>query len=152
MSDTPNTTPTDAHDLPDCGHKEWTLGCERCFFETKALAQRNLQVDQSAMDDATFRGASLFAWHIALVLASTIRQAAEMSSSLDLQKAHSARILYYNLKQLEDHITGLMADPPRMEAALRQAADIAVASHQAVQQQAAAPEPTPPASAIVLTD
>ena len=136
---------------PDCGHKEWTLGCPRCFQELTALAKGDAQVDTHA---ATLRGATLMCWHLMLLLRDFQAQLSVHTQSLDLQKVQVAKTLQTNLQQVEVHLTHLMTDEQRMTASLLEAARIAKITKEALDAERAAHGATPPQespSGIVIT-
>lgn len=107
---------------PDCGHKEWTLGCQRCFDETTALAKGDASVDTHT---AYIQGGTLMCWHMMLLLRDFQAQLAAMAQGIDLQKVQLAKTLMVNLQQLEVHLMALVADEGKMTAALVEAARIA---------------------------
>lgn len=107
---------------PDCGHPDWVVGCERCFFEVKSLALGNLS---TANGEAQMEGAILMNWHVLMVVADMEMQIAPLAKSLELDKVRLAKELIANLKALRVHLLGLGASPEKMTVALQQAARIA---------------------------
>ena len=130
----------------ECGHKDFVLGCERCFFDMKGLCNGSLHVeDRKAQMD----GAVLFNWHVLAVLKDLEDRLIPLTESLDLSKVSLAKNLIANLQQLSVYLIRLVASPGKLEAVMVQCAQMALA----VQQQMKAEEQgkTEVKSSIVIT-
>jgi hypothetical protein len=145
----------DGYEHPDCGHKNWRMGCARCWEEISRVAQGHI-VAQA--DDATLQGAIMMAWHMMLVLQQSQAKLEPKRRSLDIRQAEQAEAVAMNFLALSDHLVSLVADPRKLDTAMRQAAVIAQeAQKHSAEMQAATPSETPaptPAnpSPIILTD
>ena len=148
MEPTPalTTTPT-AEVPPDCEHRDWQMGCPRCFFEACGLAKGEIR---ATTVDAQMEGAILMNWHVLMVVADMETQLVPMTRSLELDKVRLAKELTANLKALRIYLIALGANPTKMEGALRSAA--IVAEHVNKLQQKEQEQPMTPVSSIILTD
>ena len=151
----PDQTPPDPNDprrLPDCGHKDWVLGCERCFLEMRALA---LQEAQIVSTKAELEGAMLMAWYVASVLANMEDQAAPMMNDLDIRKSGLARDVVANLRQLTNHLMLVLKDPHRLAHALQVGEEMLREFQAALQKrerQREAEDPGAAAGGLIITD
>ena len=138
---------------PECHHKDWELGCPRCFYEMKGLAEATVHAD---INKATVEGSVLMAWHIMLVLKSTERRLIPQMRSLDLQVAALAKAIYANFQSLTTHIVDLIADERRLSQALNETIAFVAETRQLMKQEPQQPPqaetPVAEASAILLTD
>lgn len=129
----------------ECGHKDWQMGCERCWWEVRGLANDTIRVSTA---EAQIEGAILFNWHVLLTLQGMEQQIAPMMRGIDLKEVELARNIIANLQQITVYLVRLVADPRKLGAALTNAALIArdMASR--------SPEPRAeaPTSSVVLTD
>ena len=135
---------------PECGHKDWVLGCERCFYEMRGLTEGSIHTDQQA---AQLNGGVLMAWHVMMVTMDMTHQLVPLTQSIDLQRSALARDVIANLKQVQIYLTRLVADERKMLGAMQAAALIATEmEHRAREEQAAAQPAQAPDSNIILTD
>lgn len=143
-----------ANPNPDCGHKEWTLGCAICFDEMFKVAKIGLGVEEIARMSKV-DGALIYNWYVLTVLTGLERQLVPRTNSIDLKMSGLARDLLANIHQLMDHFSSVISDPQRLATvmitseaslmAVRQQRDEAKAAE-------AAGEEPPKKSSIILTD
>lgn len=138
-------------DLPEeCLHKEWQLGCPRCFAEMRGISDGVIKVSNG---EAFQEGAILSLWHMMIVLADLDHQLIPMSKSLDLKKAELGLSLAANLRNLSAYMMRLAGDPVKLDKALVAASMLAAQAKERLQQEAApAPPPLMEQSRIFLTD
>lgn len=143
---------SDAPQLPDeCGHKDWVLGCPRCFYEAVRVAQGNIKAETA---ESHMEGAILIIWHLMVIMADMEDQLRPMTQSIDLSRNQVARDLINNLRQLSHYMMGLGSDAPKLQAALAQGALLAAQTKAAIdaRETGEAPPPKAEPSRIILTD
>ena len=139
-------------DLPDCGHKDWTLGCERCFYEITALAKGEVQAeDARQVHEHTLNGGVLFGWHLLTILGDIELQLRDIAdAALDLNKRNLATSLLRNVHNISAYVVSTCTDTHKMDAAINQAVVIATEMNKRMRQET---EPVATSvSRIVLTD
>lgn len=140
---TPEVIP-EGEALPaECGHKGWTLGCERCFWEMNGIAQGKIR--EAVLDDQ-IKGAVLFNWHVVMVIADMEAQLVPLSESMDIHRSQLGIDLIANLRNLSYYLMKLVADPGKLVHVMEQAALIATQTHARMAAERA------PAGAVTLTD
>lgn len=133
--------------FPDCGHKDWTVGCERCFWEATNIAKGNLQ--GRVLEDQT-EGAIMFASYMILVFTDMADQCVGMErAQLDLNKQQLARDLAVNIGGLIDHTLKILADPAKMHMSMEKGAAF---SNALAARTAARRATTPPAQSAPKAD
>ena len=100
---------------PDCQHDEWLVGCPRCFYEMKGLAEGTLHTEQQ---QAQFNGGVLMIWHVMMVTIDMVQQLTPLTRSIDLQRGAVARDVIANLKQVQVYLTRLVMDERRLISAM----------------------------------
>ena len=132
----------------ECGHKEWALGCERCFYEMNGLAKGEARI---ANTSAQLSGAILFNWHVIMVLQSIEHQLEPMTRSLELGQVTLAKNLIANLQSIEDHLVKLVQDSQKLTAVLAQAAAFSAKIEEELAKEKEQEQATPTPS-VMLTD
>lgn len=151
--ESPATTPTLTAEpaIPEeCGHKDWELGCKRCFFEMNAMARGNLR--SQTMEDH-LAGALILVYHLMALMDRCLQQIKPQMSSIDLQKNSVAKEVYANLVELQRYFVNLLADPHRMQAAMQEGAEISIEMKRAIEERKQGIEREPkPESNLIITD
>lgn len=135
----------------DCLHKDWTLGCERCFWEATNVAKGNIKADtqQGSIEQQT-EGAILFAWHAVMVLQDLGDQCLRSANTeLDIGKIGLCRDLAANMQQIAQHFIKTISDPRALAAAMQRAVLICMEMQRRHEQ---GPGSAPAESIIKLTD
>lgn len=137
--------------LSECGHKDYVLGCRKCFVELKALGEGTVAAD---MVDAQIVGATLMAWNIMLALKKLEDGAHRViTQSLDLRDVGTARSIQANLMQVSDYLFKLIKNPETLATELAETAQFINAVKVEIANKAATATVEPPApSGIVMTD
>lgn len=130
---------------PDCGHKDWSENCPRCFYEMNTIARQNINVD---VKEVQMEGGILILWHMITVMMDMEQQLQPMTQGIDLNKNSLARQLIANLRQLSAYMMKLGSTPDKMAAALMQGALLAKQVKDAID----SGEPPSQAPLISLTD
>lgn len=140
----------------ECKHENWTLGCERCFYEVTALAKGEVQAEDSRQaHEHTINGGVLFGWHLLTVLSDIELQLHDMSeSTLDLKRRELATSVLKNIHNISAYVVGTCTDTRKMEVAIQRAAVLASEMGRRMEQErdTVTVAATAPASSIVLTD
>ena len=135
---------------PECGHKDWVLGCEKCFWEMRGVAEGLIHTEQQT---AQLNGGVLMAWHVMMVTMDMTHQLVPMSQSIDLQRSALARDVIANLKQVQIYLTRLVADERKLLGAMQAAALVATEMERRAKEEQEAQQRAPaPESNIILTD
>lgn len=123
--------PTVASEEPlECGHYAWTIGCARCFWEMKGIAEGNIK---SATLETQMGGAVLFNWHVLTVLKDVEAQLLVHTRSIDLQRVMVAKETLANIDNISAYLVKVVNNPQLLATAMVQAADIAAIVNQQIQ-------------------
>lgn len=146
-----NTEKTQSDPIPpeECSHLDWQLGCPRCFFEMRGIADGNLRADTV---DSHMEGAVLVMWHLLAVMADMEDQLKALLMGMDLQKNRLAADLIANLRQLTLYMMQLGANPDKLIRALQQGSEIAATAKQKMDSEVGAKSETPVKSNLIITD
>lgn len=137
--------------LPECGHKDYMLGCERCFTEMRVLVQGDAVV---RTEEASLSGAVLYTWHLLMVIGELQQKCQVMTRSLDLQHQLVGHEIAATLTNISAYMIALIQRPTELQAVLRESAALAAQVEQRAKQEAPPTAPTPPTakSSLVITD
>ena len=133
----------------DCGHKEWELHCERCFYEVTRLASGEIKaVGEERVGEYVIRGGILFGWHMISVLADIELQLKDAANNtIDLSKRALALNLLKNIHNLSVYVVKTCSNDRLIEAAISTAAGLATVVQERMQENRPMDKPT-----ILLTD
>ena len=147
---------------PNCEHSNWTLGCERCFFEMSAIAKQGVAIADQTVAEAQLEGGALFNWHVITMLDRMVTKLnKESNSALDLGMRSLCASVAVNLQQLGTHLTMIALDPKKLLATLQESSAIMQRVTKRIDDEKAAhaegrelpPDPAfKPKSTIILTD
>lgn len=108
----------------DCGHLQWQMNCERCFYEMSNLASNNIK---AASIESVAEGAILFNWHVLMVLKDMEVQLLPYTRSLDLHTNAAAKLQMSNLKKLGVYFVQVVQQPESLARVLEESRVIAEA-------------------------
>lgn len=142
---------------PECGHKDWTLGCPRCFFEAVGLAKGNMKVapNDEQLAAAQVEGAILYNWHLLMVLKDVEMQIAPLTRQMDIQRSSIALSVLAQVRKLSQYMVTVVQSPTTMATVLREASALAMQVQEHLKAEDEGRAPTPEAkrkSLITITD